>query len=107
MKVPKFLKYKAKEVFQENGGYIVIYDWDSLDENSEPAYWENVVCYSKDGKIIWKINGMELSKYWRKETGFFTDIFRTSSGLLVTCFDTNRYKLDPENGRVEYFDFAK
>ena len=100
-------KFEPLQVSEIQGYTLVIYKWENLSKHTQPKPWENVELFDKNGKKIWTVNGMDNSKYWSKEKDTFVS-YRTHAGkTILQSFSGNSFKLNLENGKVEFKEFTK
>ena len=86
---------------------VVVYNWDSLSEYTEPAIHENVVCYDLNGQKLWTINGMDKDPYWGGKPNMFVSLQESGGEVRVTSFAGSSYRLDLQTGEVFFHHFHK
>ena len=85
---------------------IVVYDGYYLNQNTNVADYENIICYDKNDVVLWKVNG-DL-KYWDHGVDSFVGISLRDNGTLVgTSFSGNTYRIDINTGKAVWDRFVK
>jgi len=85
---------------------VVVYDGYYLNQNTNPASYENIVCYDKNNRVLWKVNGEP--KYWSNDRDTYSGIALTDSHeLLGLAFSGNDYRIDTETGEATWVTFTK
>lgn len=85
---------------------LVIYQWDSLGNETSPKVWENVELFDENDKKLWTINGMEKNPYWSKKDTFVHAQLKSQKIALIS-FGGSRFQVDIHSGEAKYERFVK
>lgn len=85
---------------------VVVYDGYYLNQNTDPASYENIVCFDKNNSVLWKVNGNP--EYWDNDKDTYSGVALTDSHeLLGLAFSGNNYRINLETGEATWVAFTK
>lgn len=95
-----------QKLMLENGRVVIVYTSSSLSDTTIVKKFENILCFDKNGEMVWKINGMEEYKYWKEDA--FVGVGQLEDGTLVaTDWDGFVFKVNKETGKAIFLEWVK
>ena len=98
---------KVLEKHKIGENFLVIYNWDYLNNDTDPPISANVKLVDKNGNTIWTVNGMEKSKRHDFDGDVFVGANPVKGTWELIAFSDNSFLLDMKTGEVTFFSYYK